>query len=892
MSFKWLITFGLLIGVVLSQEVDIFAPLVGAPPKPQDLPDWDWANCHHGYFVSSIAYGEAHCVCDPGWGGTDCSLCLSDESCSKGEICDTSMPVKQYKAYNCHNEGNAFIPQGTATAEWFLDDNQENGHGVISVFRYPNGADFIFNCTFNNCAQDQVTYSMTCEATTCHCSTWCSAPEKTIIGFLSGAAVFSCNQKTGYCLFEQQNLPLALSFQCVAAGCQVGPPTPPPYHIPTEEVVAIGLGVGTTSLFAIIGLVAFILVKRRNNIEKNFRKTYQLLSVSERSHHCPQVTLSFSSLNCEIFDARRKVNRKVLNDLTGVALPGRIMAIMGPSGAGKTTFIDIIAQRKTEGKVTGTILVNGKPYDRTFKRLSGYVYQDDRMLGTMTVKEHLLNSARLRLPSNYSYVQILRRVYECMEELNISHIADSLIGVEGARGISGGERKRLAIAAELVTDPSILFLDEPTSGLDSYNAHSLMKTLKKMAQEHGRTIIVSVHQPRSNIYHLFDDLMLLANGELVYFGPTKDALPHFKQFGKEIPSNFNPADWLVDQITENTKIANREICSVYKNSPIFFKYKKLVQEINSGETVLEFLTDELETGSSKTLIKFEKAQNLSVSEYASSVFTQFFVLCERTLTHNFRNPHLLQLQYLLMVVLGVVLGAIYWKIPNSIAGVQNRTGALFFMTAFLTFSSLSSIDSLFEERVLFIRERSNGMYRTSMYFFAKMFCDLIPMRVIPPVVLGSIVYWMAGLYPTLKSFLIFLAIIVMINVCAGSFVLALSAVTPSISLGNLIGILFMLYSLLFCGLLVNNSSLPTFLVWVKWPSFLNYGFEALATNDILNLTVRTGLAPPITGRWILIHIFGLDPDRFFVDMWVLGGMIVFYMVVSYLFLRFAVKEKR
>lgn len=174
--------------------------------------------------------------------------------------------------------------------------------------------------------------------------------------------------------------------------------------------------------------------------------------------------------------------------------------------------------------------------------------QDDRMLGTLTVKEHLSYVARLRLPSYLTYEQKMARVDEVLEELSISHIADSIIGTTTSRGISGGEKRRLSIATELITDPPILFLDEPTSGLDAYTAYSLVQTLQKLAHDKERTIVVSIHQPRSNIYYLFDSLMLLAYGEVIYYGTANDSLPYFNALNHNCPPNYNPADYFIDLV--------------------------------------------------------------------------------------------------------------------------------------------------------------------------------------------------------------------------------------------------------------------------------------------------------------------------------------------------------
>lgn len=168
---------------------------------------------------------------------------------------------------------------------------------------------------------------------------------------------------------------------------------------------------------------------------------------------------------------------------------------MGPSGAGKSSFLDILARKPKRGTVTGSVLINNAiPARRQFKKLAGYVDQEDVLMGTLTVRETLMYSALLRLPRDMPLKVKQRRVEETLSELGIQHIADMPIGVPGRRGISGGEKRRVSIGKELVTSPSILFLDEPTSGLDSYNAYVVMECLKKLARVHKRTVVVTIHQ--------------------------------------------------------------------------------------------------------------------------------------------------------------------------------------------------------------------------------------------------------------------------------------------------------------------------------------------------------------------------------------------------------------
>eukprot|EP01119_Soliformovum_irregulare_P020712 TRINITY_DN675_c0_g1_i1.p1 TRINITY_DN675_c0_g1~~TRINITY_DN675_c0_g1_i1.p1 ORF type:complete len:842 (+),score=177.45 TRINITY_DN675_c0_g1_i1:111-2636(+) len=822
--------------------------------------DWNWMDCHNGTYDPTTRV----CNCQPGWTGIDCSRCGSDSVCNKGDVCVNSIIVQDYKAFNCTNMKEGLIPAGGLAAQWTFDPNTGAGSGVMNAFLHPMGAPFLFNCTFQECTKnvdyDAGTESAECLHTSCYCSSWCSLILSNIISGMKGSAKFACDLSTSACVFTQVNSPLPIDLQCVASSCEKGPYVPPPPKSPLSLTLII-LGSVVGGVIIIGGLVGlFILLRKR--AELHFLKQYQEVQYT--------ATISWDQVHCVID------RRQILHDVSGIASPGQITAILGPSGAGKTSFIDIIAGRKNVGTFGGTILVNGTHRTKSWKRLSGYVLQEDKFLGTMTVEEHLMFVAQLRLPSDMPYRLKLERVRNVMEELHISHIAQSRIGTEMARGISGGERRRLSIASELVTDPAIIILDEPTSGLDSYAAFSLMETLKRLALQRHRTIIVSIHQPRSNIFSMFDNVLLLAEGKQVYFGSAMEILPHFAALGHPCPVNYNPADFLIDLVS----MSNRDTIL------------KLVSEYPASDQATS-----TQLNINNSIQQRKPLDESSDAEFNSTWFTQLFQLSKRTLVHNLRNPYLLRTQYVVSLVLAFILGNIFWKVGDDIVGVQDRAGCLFFIIALLSFSSLSSIDTFFQERVLYVRERANGMYRSSTYFFSKALCDLIPMRIIPPLILGGVVYWMVGLRPDFVAYGWFLVTVVLVSIVAGSLSLVISSVTPSLSLGNLVAILMLLFFLLFGGFLVNKQSMPQGVGWLKQLSFFNFAFEVMMVNELYGGQINfnpTGynIKPVWVDGMVFLKQFDMDPDRFNTDLIVLGAMIVAYLSIAYICLRFFVKEKR
>ncbi|KAJ2054784.1 hypothetical protein GGI08_004416, partial [Coemansia sp. S2] len=259
--------------------------------------------------------------------------------------------------------------------------------------------------------------------------------------------------------------------------------------------------------------------------------------------------LSWSNLNYDVKTKQHGV-RRILNDISGKIYPGELVAIMGSSGAGKTTLLNVLAGRVQGGRLYGDIKFNGATRDpHTFKRMLAFVEQDDLMFSLLSVEETLLASAQLRLSDEkYTDSDKRQRVETVLRQLRLSHIKDTKIGGHGLRGVSGGERKRVSIGMELVTDPSILVLDEPSSGLDSSSAEMVVELTKEMSRQRNLCTLMTIHQPSAEMVAKFDKLILLSQGKLVYMGPASQALSYFENQG--YPStNSNPANFFIDLMT-------------------------------------------------------------------------------------------------------------------------------------------------------------------------------------------------------------------------------------------------------------------------------------------------------------------------------------------------------
>ena len=640
--------------------------------------------------------------------------------------------------------------------------------------------------------------------------------------------------------------------------------------------------------------------------------------------------------------------KNILSNITGSVHPGELLAIMGASGAGKTSFLDILARKNKRGLVTGDFWLNGeKVQDDEFRSVIGFVDQDDTLMPTLTVHETILDSALLRLPKDMSRASKEQKVEDVERQLGIYHIRHQLIGSEeGGRGISGGEKRRVGIACELVTSPSILFLDEPTSGLDAYNAFNVVECLVTLVKTYNRTVVFTIHQPRSNIVALFDQLMLLAEGRLVYSGPFQRCQSYFDTIGYSCPPGFNIADYLVDLTMhtgmpmdfyededqanfeggEDGRVTRASSTMAVKSIPSISNvsiedrsagsslrpkgkrktslrqqqerqlYSRRHTQDNihtpgsvrsEGDSIMERDTDMVKlskqhgqpaptsfddphnllpsaTGPSSNLdilvASFAESEvasdlrddihhaistanesnghlpggpNVSINGRVKGyrkpwIHTQFAILSVRTWRNLYRNPMLMLTHYAIAIVLAVFLGFLFYGLTDDLAGYQNRLGFFFFILALFGFSTLTSLTVFAPERLLFVRERAKGYYNPLAYYLAKCVFDIIPLRLIPPLILGAIVYPMTGLVAAWPNFLKFMLFIVLFNLAAAMICLFIGICVKNQGVANLLGVLVMLFSLLFGGFLLNKKTMPAPVLWLQMVRQLSPGIACVA----------------------------------------------------------------
>ncbi|KAJ3891331.1 hypothetical protein GG344DRAFT_77017 [Lentinula edodes] len=575
-------------------------------------------------------------------------------------------------------------------------------------------------------------------------------------------------------------------------------------------------------------------------------------------------------------------DKVILDSISGRVLPGQMMAILGPSGAGKTTLVEILAGKHKSGSVLGQ--VSFPSVSQSSPRI-GFVPQQDVLPSTLTVHEALLFAARLRLPENIPDAEKHARVDSILQKLGIEGLKNVRIGdnTNGrARGISGGEMRRVSIGLELIASPDILILDEPTSGLDSVSAARVANVLHAIAHDSSSptAVIASIHQPSSQLYQTFDTILVLSHGRSLYLGPGSFApVDHLTRTGLTQPyqQGYNVADYLLE-------VASDPPLALLQSPKHAIPASGSDQVELSNNMSMEKVEDENSTSidfrvnnRSKVAIRGGAMLGFGKSKYATTFLTQLEYLSGREWKVLRRDKTLFFTHVAVAAVLGVFCGGLYFNIDTTIAGFQSRVGCLFFLGALIAFSSLSALYNIVEIRPLFLRERSAFYYSPTAWLLSRFFFDVVPLRIVPTIIVSTITYWMAGLAPDAAHFFKFLFILVLYTLALTLFNFLLGTLFRNGGIAILLSALTALYQMTYAGFFVHLNSIPPVLRWLQWLCPLKYCLEALSVNEVgSGLMIQDslqGVPVDVSASLIMNLLFGFGQNNYYRDVLVLFAFI-------------------
>ncbi|XP_047318878.1 ABC transporter G family member 12-like [Impatiens glandulifera] len=580
--------------------------------------------------------------------------------------------------------------------------------------------------------------------------------------------------------------------------------------------------------------------------------------------------------------------KRIIDGVSGFAEPGRILAIMGPSGSGKSTLLDALAGRLLGNVVmTGEVLLNGKK-----KRLDygvvAYVTQEDTMLGTLTVRETIAYSASLRLPSTMTKEEITAIVNSTITDMGLEDCADRLIGNWHLRGISGGEKRRLSIALEILTRPRLLFLDEPTSGLDGAAAFFVSQILKNLAR-HGQTIVSSIHQPSSEVFALFDDLLLLSGGETVYFGEGKLAIEFFNECGVPCPSRRNPSDHFLrcvnsgfDQVTSTLNLPVDSVLNMTTTeikAMLVYKYKSSKYAKKATSRIHE-VTQNMKGNSMKMA-------NGSEARWINQLWT----LTKRSSVNMSRDFGYYWLRVAVYIVVSICVGTVFFNIGNSYTALLARGSCGGFLSGFMIMLSIGGFPSFIEEMKIFYKERMNGHYGVGVFIVSN-FLSSVPFLFLMSVSTTSITYNLVkfrnGFGHFVFSCLNLLCSIAVVESC----MMVIASLVPNFLMGLIVGAGLIGIMMLTAGFFRFYPQIPK-PFWRYPVSYINYmawGLQAEYKNDMIGLEFEPMNAgdPKLKGEKVIEEKLGISLSHS--KWWDL--VIVIAILISYRLLFLAILKLR
>ncbi|XP_073148878.1 ABC transporter G family member 15-like [Henckelia pumila] len=591
--------------------------------------------------------------------------------------------------------------------------------------------------------------------------------------------------------------------------------------------------------------------------------------------------------------------KKLLHGLTGFAEPGRIMAIMGPSGSGKSTLLDALAGRLSRNIfMTGNILLNGKK-----KRLDyggvAYVTQEDVLLGTLTVRETISFSANLRLPNNMMSKEEVKEIVEAtIVEMGLEDCGDRQIGNWQLRGISGGEKKRLSIALEILIRPRLLFLDEPTSGLDSASAFFVIQSIKNLARD-GRTVISSVHQPSSEVFALFDDLFLLSGGQTVYFGEAKTAVKFFAEAGFQCPSRRNPSDHFLrcinsdfDVVTATLKGSQRLLLQeTHKSSDPLMNLgtaaikSVLVEKYRHSDYPKKARSRIRELSAIQAGVVIETA----IKGSQASWWKQLHTLTNRSLLNMHRDVGYYWSRIVIYTMVALCVGTLFYDVGTSYTAILARGACGGFITGFMTFMSIGGFPSFIEEMKVFYRERLNGYYGVAVFILSN-FLSSLPFLFAVSIITGTITFYMVKFRPEFSHYVFFCLNIFGCIAMVESVMMIVASLVPNFLMGLIAGAGVLGIMMMTAGFFRLLSDLPK-PVWRYPISYIGYGAWSLQgayKNDMVGLVFDPLVPgnPKLKGEDVVRNLFKipLDHSKWW-DLVAVYGLIVCYRLLFFVILK-------
>jgi len=570
----------------------------------------------------------------------------------------------------------------------------------------------------------------------------------------------------------------------------------------------------------------------------------------------------------------KKQEKQILSNISGSLSSGKVCALMGPSGAGKTSLLNVLAARiRSRGttEVTGNITLDGQPITgSSLRKRIAYVMQQDILVPTQTVRESLWFSANLRLPKTYSMKDKKELVEKMLVDLGLVKCADTYIGDDMIRGVSGGEKKRTCVGIELIMKPKLIFLDEPTSGLDSYAAHNVILKLEELASKEGCNVLCTIHQPSSEVFHLFNKVMLLRSGKLFFFGGVSGLSEQLHAVNKGCPNEFNLADHVMFLLQTEVE---KELDDMQA---------KMIMETPAGAT---------------PDVPHDKSVMTKTMEGATAGFlTQLLALSKREAQNIWRDKPGLIASIIIPVILNVFFAAIFYQVGDITLDNYDPRSHFGGMTQVAIGGMFGAAQPLLLkfplDRGIFLREYATSTYGSAAYFLSKTMVEL-PQSFLNAVITWTAAYFLMGLR---GQFMVYVLVFWVTGVAAASTAVLVGCLAANAEVAQQAAPAVFVPQLLFAGFFITTEQIPAWLRWASYLCALKYG---------MNLNILNEFGPDATSSWPDIYTFNpatgmkdvplkatvnaefvvrnsIDPDHVWVYVGILLAIIVVVRMLSIL----------
>ncbi|XP_010262843.1 PREDICTED: ABC transporter G family member 31-like [Nelumbo nucifera] len=575
---------------------------------------------------------------------------------------------------------------------------------------------------------------------------------------------------------------------------------------------------------------------------------------------------------------------QLLSNVSGVFSPSVLTALVGTSGAGKTTLMDVLAGRKTGGYIEGDIRISGYPKEQsTFSRIAGYVEQNDIHSPQVTIEESLLFSSSLRLPKDVSRES--RRVFveEVMTLVELDTLRHALVGLPGTSGLSTEQRKRLTIAVELVANPSIIFMDEPTSGLDARAAAIVMRTVRNTVDT-GRTVVCTIHQPSIDIFEAFDELLLMKRGGQVIYGGklgehSQIMINYFQGLHgvPPIPDGYNPATWILEITTPAAEQRiGQDFANIYRNSNQYREVEALIEHLSIPAIGSEPL-------------KFS-------STYSQDSITQFRICFWKQFLVYWRSPQYNVVRLFFTIMCAFIIGSVFWNIGSKRGTTQDLfvvMGALYASCLFLGVKNASSVQPVVSiERTVFYREKAAGMYSPLPYAAAQGLVEL-PYIAMQTILFGVTTYFMINFERTIGKFLFYLLFMFLTFTYFTFYGIMAVGLTPSQQFAAVVSSAFFSLWNLLSGFLIPKPNIPGWWIWFYYICPVAWTLRGIITSqlgDVETHIVGSGFEGSV--KDYLEVSLGYSSGMIGVSVVVLFGFCIFFFLVYAFSVKFLNFQRR